>query len=469
MHFVVATDFETWRREARQLLQHEVRPEEISWSREATLWSNSSNSSPTEERRPRDAFRVPSAFVDRARHVACHRSADRWALLYRLLWRITHGEHDLLEVAVDDDTYELQRRSKAVRRDLHKMHAFVRFTKQAGEHGPEYVAYYRPDHCIARLAASFFVERFADMRWTIFTPDETARWDTQDLHFTPGVSLPTEPQEDALTELWRSYYAATFNPARVNVPLMRREMPARFWERLPETRHLDRLLEQAPSRTREMLEQPLAAPLATAAAFLPQERTLPALRAAACGCQGCPLFANATQTVFGEGPPDAALMFVGEQPGDQEDLQGRPFVGPAGQLFDELCAEAGIDRSATYVTNAVKHFKWTPRGTRRLHAKPSSREIGACKPWLEEELKLVQPQALVLLGATAAQALLGMQFRITRERGRPRASEFSPWTMATYHPSAILRAQDHATGLRMRQEFIADLRLVADRLESISP
>lgn len=202
----------------------------------------------------------------------------------------------------------------------------------------------------------------------------------------------------------------------------------------------------------------------TAATFLPESQSLTVLREAAEQCQGCPLYKNATQTVFGIGEASAHVMMVGEQPGDVEDRQGKPFVGPAGRLLDRMLEEAGIPRPKVYLTNAVKHFKWTPRGKRRLHGKPSSREIFACRPWLEAELAAIEPKLLVLLGATAAQSLLGSQFRITRERGQPRASEWSPWTMATYHPSAVLRALAQPGGDRMQDDFLADLRLVAEKL-----
>jgi DNA polymerase len=205
----------------------------------------------------------------------------------------------------------------------------------------------------------------------------------------------------------------------------------------------------------------------TAAAFLPPKHDLKSLREASKHCEGCPLFENATQTVFGEGPARARLMLVGETPGDAEDKQGRPFVGPAGKLLDKLLAEAGIDRKEAYVTNAVKHFKWTPRGTRRLHAKPSSREIFACRPWLEKELEEIGPDLLVLLGATAAQTLLGSSFKITKQRGQPFASDWAQWTMATYHPSALLRAMDLPDGQRMIDDFIDDLRLVSKKLAEL--
>jgi uracil-DNA glycosylase len=207
--------------------------------------------------------------------------------------------------------------------------------------------------------------------------------------------------------------------------------------------------------------------LPTAAAFLPEKHSLSALREAAKHCEGCPLYAKATQTVFGSGPASASLVMVGEQPGDVEDRQGKPFVGPAGRLLDQYMAEVGIPRERVYVTNAVKHFKWTPRGKRRLHGKPSSREIFACRPWLEAELAAIKPELLVLLGSTAAQSLLGMQFRITKEHGRPRETEWAPWTMATYHPSALLRAIDQPGIEQLRADFLADLRLVARHLAEL--
>jgi uracil-DNA glycosylase family protein len=203
---------------------------------------------------------------------------------------------------------------------------------------------------------------------------------------------------------------------------------------------------------------------ASAAEFLPAHRTIASLAKAARQCQGCPLYDRATQTVFGEGPTGARAIFVGEQPGDVEDRQGRPFVGPAGKLFDKMLAEAGIDRSDIYVTNAVKHFKWTPRGKRRLHAKPTSREIMACRPWLEEEIAALAAPMLILLGATAAQSLLGRGFSLTKRRGQPFESPWAAWTLATYHPSALLRAQQFPGAEARQKDFNADMRLVAAEL-----
>jgi len=206
----------------------------------------------------------------------------------------------------------------------------------------------------------------------------------------------------------------------------------------------------------------------TAAPLVPERPTLPKLREAAAGCQACPLWRTGTQTVFGEGTRDAAVMLVGEQPGDQEDRQGRPFVGPAGRLLDEALEDAGIDRALAYVTNVVKHFKWTAKGKRRIHAKPSWGEIAACRPWLEAELAVVRPEVLVCLGATAAQALLGRNFRVTRERGTLVETPLAPYATATVHPSSILRATDDAAREAEYAAFVEDLRGVARLLEHSS-
>jgi uracil-DNA glycosylase family protein len=199
----------------------------------------------------------------------------------------------------------------------------------------------------------------------------------------------------------------------------------------------------------------------TAEPYLPARLTLAALREAAAGCRGCPLWQTGTQTVFGEGSKDAQVLFVGEQPGDQEDRAGRPFVGPAGRVLDEGLELAGIDRSTAYVTNAVKHFKWEARGKRRIHAKPSWSEQMACRPWLEAELAAVEPTVLVCLGATAAQSLLGKQFRVTKERGRWLESDLAEHVTATIHPSAILRQRDDESRHKEMAQFVEDLKLVA--------
>ncbi len=198
--------------------------------------------------------------------------------------------------------------------------------------------------------------------------------------------------------------------------------------------------------------------------FFPDRKTLPALRAAAADCQACDLYKRGTQTVFGAGTRNAEVLFVGEQPGNDEDLEGEPFVGPAGKLLDKALEEAGIDRQKAYVTNVVNHFKWEPRGKRRIHKKPNAKEIAACRPWLEAEIEIVKPKVIVCLGATAAQALLGSQFRVSKDGGKFIESDLAPYIIATVHPSAILRAPDDETRHEQKRRFIDDLKKVADVL-----
>ena len=223
------------------------------------------------------------------------------------------------------------------------------------------------------------------------------------------------------------------------------------------------------TKTMSKPSRAIAVEFPTAAAFLPESRSLNRLRQAADGCRGCPLYKNATQTVFGEGKSDARLMLVGETPGDQEDLAGHPFVGPAGRLLDEALEAVGIERKDGYVTNAVKHFKWEPRGKRRLHKKPSAREAAACRPWFLAELEAVEPRTIVCLGATAAQALLGREFRLTRDHGKPQSSDYAPWIVATYHPSAVLRAPTPEDRSKLKQALVADLKAAVRTLARKTP
>ncbi|HKP46005.1 MAG TPA: UdgX family uracil-DNA binding protein [Pyrinomonadaceae bacterium] len=203
----------------------------------------------------------------------------------------------------------------------------------------------------------------------------------------------------------------------------------------------------------------------SAAEYFPKQLTLPSLKDAAADCKACDLWKRGTQTVFGEGRKRSMVLFVGEQPGNEEDLTGKPFVGPAGRLFDTALAEAGIERSQTYVTNVVKHFKWEPRGKRRIHKKPNATEIAACRPWLEAEIAVVKPKVIVALGATAAQALLGPKFRVTKQRGEFIESTLAPYIMATVHPSSILRAPDDETRRLEHRRFVDDLKRLAKVLK----
>ncbi|TWU01718.1 UdgX family uracil-DNA binding protein [Neorhodopirellula pilleata] len=460
--FLEVETFEQWRAESRRLLEANVAPDDVVFSADESqpllfAQEQSRDGSQYEVRR----YDVPNRFMEMATHVACHRDPQRWELLYRTLWRLTHGEHHLMNIETDDDVYQLSRMQRAVSRDVHKMKAFVRFRKVShGDEREEFVAWHRPDHRILRLAAPFFSRRFKAMSWSILTPDESVTWDQSELHYGPGLPVTEAPDGDALEELWKTYYASIFNPARVKVAMMKREMPVRYWATMPETELIDDLLAQAPSRVDAMIANREGF-ADTATKFISTQRDLPSLRMASAACQACELHQHATQTVFGEGPLDAKLVIVGEQPGDCEDIEGHPFVGPAGKLLQEAMTDAGIERKDVYLTNAVKHFKFVENGGRRLHKKPSSREIFACRPWLEAELAAIRPETVVCLGATAAQSLIGRDFRITASRGKIQTTEWCDRTIATWHPSAILRAIDETRRSEMKQQLVHDLRIAA--------
>jgi DNA polymerase len=399
--------------------------------------------------------------MELARTVACHRDPARWALLYRALWRLTHGEPHLFAVTVDPDVIALGEKAKAVRRDIHKMRAFVRFRETQLDGQQWFVAWFEPHHRILEANAKFFVDRFAHMNWSILTPERCMHWDQRTLGFSAGVTREQAPQGDVTEELWRTYYGNIFNPARVKVDAMKKEMPRYYWKNLPEAVDIPHLLEEAGARTAHMVatSQTKRAPAELyGPAPVPDTDDLDLVREASKSCRACPLWQNATCMVFGEGPRHARIVVVGEQPGDQEDLAGRPFVGPAGKLWDRALAAAGIDRAEIYVTNAVKHFKWKPQGKRRLHQKPTAREIAACRPWLEAELKLIHPELIVCLGGTAAHAVTGSEVRVLEERGRTLATEFGASALITVHPSSLLRQPDPAQKEADFAAFVTDLK-----------
>ena len=402
---------------------------------------------PTHEVAP--TTRVPARFVKLAADVVLHREPGAHALLYRVVWRLTHGEPDLLDDAADPDVRALALRVQHVRRDIHKMHAFVRF-RVVADH---YIAWYAPDHHILARAATFFRDRFAAMHWTILTPDRSVTWDGDALVWGPGVPRNQAPTGDEVEDLWRTYYAAIFNPARINPTVMRQHMPTRFWPQLPESALIPDLIAAAGSRVDTMIapETRIAAKLAALG-----PTTLPVLREAAATCSACELCGPATQTVFGEGPADAAMVLIGEQPGDNEDLVGRPFIGPAGAVLDAALAAAGILRERVYVTNAVKHFRFLPRGKKRIHQRPTADQVRACKPWLGAELAVVRPALIVCLGATAAHAVIGSRFKIGEQRGQLLTIHHETRVLATHHPSAILRV-DEADRPRYERELRDDL------------
>ncbi|RYE72292.1 MAG: DUF4130 domain-containing protein, partial [Hyphomicrobiales bacterium] len=333
---------------------------------------------------------------------------------------------------------------------------------------------------IVELTAPFFVRRFADMDWMIATPDLVARFDDGRLTIAPSMARPDLPEDDA-DELWRTYFANIFNPARLKVKAMKSEMPVKYWKNMPEARLIPELIAGAEQAAREMQDRMPApahdrterivrrvpqTPEAARTETLPE--TIDQSREAAAVCTRCDLCRYATQTVFGEGPDTAEVMFVGEQPGDHEDLTGKPFVGPAGRLLDAMLEEADIDRDRYYVTNAVKHFKFVPRGKRRLHQRPNGHEIERCKWWLNIERDLIRPKMIVALGATAAQAVTGDGQGILKRRGQiERLADDTP-VFITIHPSAVLRSGDEAAQEKARADFLEDLRALARHLRRVS-
>jgi DNA polymerase len=450
-------DFEGWRAAARGLVAAGIAPSNILWQIGAEGGHLFADEAAPPISSP--AFPVPRAFLALAETVTCHNDRERFALLHAMLLRL-RSEKRAMEDGVDPLLHRLEGMAKAVRRDIHKMHAFLRFREIKTPAGPRSIAWFEPDHHIVRAAAPFFVGRFANMAWSILTPTLSLHWDGESLREGPGGAKADAPAGDPVEAVWKTYYAAIFNPARVNPAAMLKEMPKKYWRNLPETALVEELVRNAQARERKMV--------AAAASNLGDnaEKSWDAIRAEAMRCTRCHLHECATRTVFGEGPLDARILFVGEQPGDQEDLAGRPFVGPAGQLFDRALEEAGVDRRRTYVTNAVKHFKFVRRGKRRIHDKPDGGEIAACRWWLQQELALIRPPVTVALGATAARALFGKVVTVSALRGRGHDLPEGGEVWATVHPSFLLRVRDDREAEYAK--FVADLASIGERAEALA-
>ncbi|MGB3627647.1 MAG: UdgX family uracil-DNA binding protein, partial [Henriciella sp.] len=424
------TDFAAWREAARRLCAAGIRPGEVDWQPPGRAGSLLAGAGPTlESLEAKRDVRANKAFLSLAEKVICHTAPERFDRLYSVLCKV-QKRPGLLSDLTDPDVSWLKSAEKAIRRDVHKMHAFVRF-REAGmaEDGRErFAAWFEPTHRITRLGAPFFMRRFPNMDWVIVTPEATAIWDGSTLTYGPGGQKSDVPSGDAVEDQWRTYFRSIFNPARLKVSAMTSEMPKKYWANLPEADLIPAMISGAQTRTRQMQEEAVSAPsllsrrLAERRAAepdMPEEITsLEEARKAVSACQRCPLYKDASQAVFGEGPSDARLMIVGEQPGDEEDIAGRPFVGPAGKVLDRVLGEAGIDRKSAYVTNAVKHFKFTPRGKRRMHQRPNAGEIDACRWWLDLERGFLNPDVTVALGATAARGLFGKTMKIGEVRGR---------------------------------------------------
>ncbi len=465
-HLADETDFDGWRKEARRLCAARIEPSRIRW--QVAGAAESLFDQLHTETLPRESHevRAPKAFIAQAETAVCHRDTSRFDQLYQLLWRMQSDRH-LLDKPADKQVYWLAQCVKAINRDVHKMHAFVRFRKVAetSEGREQFAAWFEPEHRITTLGAPFFQRRFPNMDWVIVTPERSAIWDGKILTYVAGGARQDVPAEDAVEDQWRVYFSSIFNPARVKVKAMTAEMPKKYWKNLPEAELIPGLLAGAQAKVQSMRDTGVTEMNPKAVRLLDRLHhqgdgeivSLADARRAVQTCQKCPLHCNASQAVFGEGPDNADLMLVGEQPGDQEDIAGRPFVGPAGQLLDRSLKEAELVRSEAYVTNAVKHFKHELRGKRRMHARPNASEIDTCRWWLDIERQKVSPRLIVALGASAARGVTGKTLRISDIRGEVIETAPGERTFFTIHPSYILRLPDPGRQAEEIERFNADL------------
>ncbi len=437
--------FAAWRDAVRPLLASGEKPERLAGS------DMFSRITPVDKAMSGDvAFRLPRSLMRLLENLACFRHDSRWELMYRLCWRILFENPHLLQDPGDPDVQHAMSMDRAIRRDLHKMHAFVRFREMRSETGePRYFSWFEPQHEILSRGANFFVKRFPNMHWTIATPDGAAVWDGIELCLVDADLSGEKPTGDVSEDLWRTYYRSICNVARINAPAMQREMPQRYWRNLPESAEIPALMRDGTSRFEARHEQSDHHHFSEAKAVKHSLSKVIAPADALQSCKACDLWKHATQAVAGEGPGAAQIMLVGEQPGDEEDLRGKPFVGPAGKVLDGVLEQAGLTRPALYITNAVKHFKWEPRGKRRLHKKPSGGDIRACNIWLQGEIAAVKPRVIVALGGSALRALTGASPSIESAQKLDLHHASGTRILAAYHPSAILRAEgDRAEQLR---------------------
>lgn len=444
--------FEAWRDAARRAISHAIAPQDLDWTGDHGLFDAAplpTAPGPYEVRSRKD-------FLPLARTVIWHKSPACFGLLYQALWRMSRRDGDPLSQA-DPLGRQLHLMSRAVRRDIHKMHAFVRFRElPVTGSRRSFAAWFEPEHNTLEPGSTFFARRFADMDWLIATPSLSARFHDGTLTFHPGGPRPALP-DDAAETLWASYFTNIFNPARIKLNAMRSEMPKKYWKNLPETRLIPEMLADAEARVERMRAAGASDPRQGAAPVSTRYRsampkaielpdTLDQARQAAMQCRRCNLCEAATQTVWGEGPTDARVMIVGEQPGDHEDLQGRPFVGPAGQLLRQTMQQAGLDDAQVWLTNAVKHFKFAAQGKRRLHRNPDRGEIRHCRWWLGLELRFIQPKITLALGASAAFALTDNDGPMNQRVGKVETGLHGGPVLVSWHPAYILRLPD--AGLR---------------------
>ena len=446
-------DFDGWRDGARRLIQAGVAPDRVGWSvpgqAARDLFAGDDPPAPPGDAPP---VRASRDFLDLAGRAALHRDPGRFDLLYRVLWRL-QAVPRLMADRADPDVRAIDALARAVRRDMHKMRAFVRFRVVETGQGAHYVAWFEPMHHILRANAGFFVRRFAAMRWSILTPQGAVHWDGAALHEGPPASRTDCPAGDPAEALWRTYYASIFNPARLKIDAMVKEMPRRYWKNLPEADLIPELIASAQAREAAMIA------LGGDNAGRPPA-TLAALDEAVAACRRCAIGCNGTRAVPGKGPPDARLMIVGEQPGDHEEQAGHPFVGPAGHVLRQHADAIGLNLAVARLTNAVRHFKHVSQGKQRLHQTPTAREIDTCRWWLDAERALIRPRVIVALGASAARAILGRTIGVQQERGRLIALDDGARLVITSHPAHQLRLGEAARADEAAR-FAADLALAA--------
>lgn len=447
--------FAAWRDAARAHAAHGTPPEHLLWVREGDTSADlfSTPATPLEG----GEITVPKRFVSLAKLAGHHADPERFALLYRLLTRLDAAPR-LLDDRGDPLVDRLNRMAKEVGRDRHKMHAFLRFREVESTGRRHFAAWFEPSHPILEIATPFFADRFGDMDWSIFTPDMSAHFDGARVRVEAPVPRP-DIGDDATEDLWRTYFRSIFNPARLKSKAMQAEMPKKYWANMPEAQEIPGLIARAETRAREMAEAaPSLPPLrASRIAVPPRPETADQFASALSTCTRCDLCRHATQAVPGEGPADARLMLVGEQPGDHEDLAGRPFVGPAGKLLDRHLVAAAIERDRVYLTNAVKHFKFRPQNKRRIHQTPNRTEVEHCRWWLDLERERVQPDLIVALGKTAALALTGNGDALLKRRGRFETTPDGTPVLITVHPSYLLRLPDPRLKAEEAGAFTGDL------------
>jgi probable DNA metabolism protein len=467
--------FDAWRTAARDLASAGVPAQDVTWQMEGAAPTLFADQEDTLNHRTPRVVTVPKDFPPLAKLLCSSRAPGVFDLAYTLLLRL-NDTPKLMTNRADPDMDRASKLAKNIRRDMHKMKAFVRFREvtKPGANRRQFISWFEPDHRIEELITGFFARRFGDMDWVIVTPEVTSSFEAGTLHHEAIHRSRMELSDDT-EELWKTYYANIFNPARLKIKAMQSEMPKKYWKNLPEAALIPELIAGAEAKVAQMqAAQPSLPPVRAARVLDRLHDAPPSLSTGTMkgflnelrGCARCPLAAPATQVVPGSGPQNAALMIVGEQPGDQEDLQGIPFVGPAGQMFDRLAVEAGLERQSAYVTNAVKHFKFRVKGKRRIHQSPSSSEVSHCQWWLEREVALVKPRLILALGATATLALTGSGNNITKRRGRIETGKSSIPVFITFHPSALLRTPDETVRTAQTDAVRHDLRAVAQYISA---